>query len=183
MYLYNYFLYNYFLYNDIFFCMLAASKQQLSYSYLYFFLRKNRLFINIVNYKKLTLFLLTTGFYLKLLKKDKKFKKTKTIRYVLLRHLRKLLLVLKQTRLFLINKASPLFINELIYFLNQPLPIKFYNPILTSYIDDSTMYTPLTYIGLMFCKTQSYTQQKKKKFRFLKRKVKRRIVLQNKIID
>ena len=77
----------------------------------------------------------------------------------------------------------PIFINEIMFFLNQPIPIKFYNPLSQDLIDDYNTPISFNYIGLLFYKHNYYSKYKQKKFRFLKRKIKRRLILQNNIID
>jgi len=101
----------------------------------------------------------------------------------MLRHLRKILLILGKTSLYIINKNSPTILLELIYFLNTPLPTPFFNPISQKKINDIAEKRNFFYLGLLFIKSYSYTKQKKKKFRFLKRKIKRRMVLKNMLVD
>ncbi len=138
IYLFNYIrIYNY-LYVDVYLQYLRDSflHNQEFFFFFTIFAKKNKLFLILSQAVNTPLFFLTTGFFQKLLQKPKKYRKTKTVRLLMLRHVRKMLIILNQPALIIISLYKPLFINEALFFFNQKFINKFYNPLINNFISE-----------------------------------------------
>jgi len=62
------------------------------------------------------------------LSRPKKFKKTKAVKFVMAKYLRKLLIVSNITWMVLVIRNNPLFLNEILQLLNEPSVHKYLNP-------------------------------------------------------
>jgi len=135
--------------------------------------------------RKRNYFSLTTGLLLKYFEDRKKsIKKTLPLKLTLVRFLRKLLLL---SGLSLFNfwiRGVPLFLPQLFNFLNKPLPTPIVDPFNHKIINElEHTYTNFTFNSLIFWKSKSFGFQKTKKKGRIKRKIRRKIVSEARVLD
>jgi hypothetical protein len=100
------------------------------------------------------------------------------------KYLRKLFLLLSLPRTILILKKNPVFFLEFLNLFNQPIPYKFHEPFTNREVFDTAVNKFLTkFLYFIFLNTQNYTNNKTKKRGRVKRKIFRKIVLRNAVID
>jgi hypothetical protein len=98
------------------------------------------------------------------------------------KYLRKIFLLTSLPRLFLILKKNPVFLIEFLNLFNQPILHKFNEPLTKKEIFDTN--DALTkFIYFVFFKNTSYSKFKQKKKGRVKRKISRKLVLKNALID
>lgn len=155
--------------------------------FLTFAFRKNRFFVSLTNYKRVLHLFLSPGLFLKVSGKGKSFKKNKLIKLLMVKCLRKILILTLIKDLILIIRSLPTYLLDLIRFLNAPILRPFNNP--TSGKDDSFIQETdvkkkiLNYIYVIFLESQSYVKFKVKKKGRVKRKIRRKLIMLNKLVD
>lgn len=135
--------------------------------------------------RKRNYFSLTTGLLLKYFEDRKKsIKKTLPLKLILVRFLRKLLLISKISLFNLWVRGIPLFLPQLFTFLNKALPTPITDPFNHKIINESD-FKPMdfTYNSLIFWKSKSFGFQKTKKKGRIKRKIRRKIISEARVID
>lgn len=146
--------------------------------------RNNKLFVNLLDILKRNYLSVSTGLFIKYFDKKKLYKKSKIIRTILIKFLRKLFLLIKFPRLILIVKKNPIFLLEFLNLFNQPIPYKFNEPLTNREIidtEDNPSLTKVMYV--VFLKTQPYIKFKTKKRGRVKRKISRKVILKNAVVD
>lgn len=122
------------------------------------------MFINVLNTSKLTFFTISTGLFIKFYEKKKSLKKTKTIKFLIIKFLRKILIILKLNNLILKIFKKPIFFLELLNLINQPISHKFLNPCDGKFIDETFLKkNTFKFIFLIFSKNLTYCKNKLKK--------------------
>jgi hypothetical protein len=145
---------------------------------------KEKFFINLANNKKKTHLFLSTGFFIKYFNKKKLYKKSKIIRTFLIRYLRKIFLLIKISKTILTLKKTPVLLYEFLKIFSQPIPYKFNEPLTNREIKDAQYsFIPTKFKYFIFVNSENYTFSKTKKKGRVKRKIYRKIVLHNSIID
>lgn len=147
---------------------------------------KQKSFFLIQNFKFENILSVSAGFVSKFFQKKKSLRKTKYSKLFLARYLRKIFVLSKLNKLHLIIKGSPIFLNEMLFSLNQRIDHKFWNPIEEKLYDETGFKNPLTYIKIsyfVFYKNQAFVPLKTKKKGRIKRKLLRKLVLSNKLVD
>lgn len=189
IFVYNFiFLYNCFflsifldLYNLIKF--LKAKKKNYFY-FLFLSFWKNKFFINLKNFHKKNYLSLSTGLFIKFFEKRKSIKKNKSIKLLMAKQLRKVFLITKIRNIILTVKSTPLYLNEIINFLNTPIAHKFIDPIRNDFIEeDQDIPFILKFHYFVFIQNKNFTRNKLPSKGRIKRKILRKIIFQNKIID
>jgi len=189
IFVYNFiFLYNCFflsifldLYNLIKF--LKAKKKNYFY-FLFLSFWKNKFFINLKNFRKKNYLSFSTGLFIKFFEKRKSIKKNKAIKLLMAKYLRKLFIISKINNLILVIKKTPLFINELINFLNTPIAHKFLNPIDQKIVDESiSKNLSIRFLYFIFMENKNFSKNKIASKGRIKRKILRKITFENRIID
>lgn len=144
----------------------------------------NKIFINLNDALKRNYFFLSPGFFIKYFDKKKLYKKSKIIRSLFIKYLRKIFLLVRLPNLFLFVKKTPVFLTEFLNLFNQEIPHKFNEPLTNREITDTIKNKPLTSVKyFIFLSNQSYVKFKKKKKGRVKRKILRKITTQNSVID
>jgi hypothetical protein len=105
--------------------------------YLIFSFFKNKLFINLQNHKKKNYTFISPGLFIKFFEKKKSLKKTKTVKFLMAKYLRKLFIISKITNIILIIKNTPSHLVEIIKLINTPVIHKFIDPIHHKEIDET----------------------------------------------
>jgi hypothetical protein len=180
-------IYNFFLdsiYLDIFYFNKFLKNKNRSFFFLILSFKKKKLYINLQNNNKKNYLSISTGLFIKFFEKRKSIKKNKAIKLLMVKYLRKLFIVSKINTLILIIKKTPLFINELINFLNTPIAHKYINPIDQKIIDESiNKYLSIRFFYFIFTENKNFSKNKMPAKGRIKRKILRKITFENKIID
>lgn len=146
--------------------------------------RKNKFFINLNDEIKQNYFFLSTGFFIKFFDKKKIYKKSKIIRTLMAKYLRKIYLLLNFPRTIVLVKKNPIFFLEFLNLFNQQIPHKFNEPLTNKEIKDENPNKLVTkFLYFIFISSQSYVNNKTKKQGRVKRKISRKIVIRNSLID
>lgn len=183
LYLYNIFL-NYSYIDIFYFYKKFKTKRQRMLHYLFFSFRKNKLFINLQNFKKKNYLTLSSGLFIKFFEKKKSFKKNKTIKLLMAKYVRKIFLISRIKNIILIIKKNPIHLLEIVNFLNLPIIHKFIDPVEDRIIDENEnnyLWTKILYF--IFLESKNYSKNKTQKKGRIKRKILRKIIFENKIID
>lgn len=131
-------------------------------------------------------FSLNTGLFLKFFNYKKSLKKTKSLKLILMRYLRKLLIVSRINNFNLYVKKTSDQLGRLLQILQKPLNHSFIDPLTNKTIDEESPQCPKTlfnFIYMIFLKNKPYGQMKIKNEGRLKRKIRRRVIKLNRIID
>lgn len=185
IYLYNYFFMNLAL--DLFYFLrkrqLEAGKRKNMY-YLTFTFNANKFFINLQNYEKKNFLTLSTGLFIKFFEKRKSFKKNKALKFLMAKYLRKVFLITTVKQVIVIFKKNPLFLLEILNFFNQPVVYKFTDPVEDKIVEEKLTEKPITnFLYFVFIKNQSFVKNKTAQRGRIKRKILRKVVSENKLID
>ena len=124
---------------------------------------KNNFSFNLLNKFKKNILFLSAGFFLKFFEKKKNFKKSKTIKLMAIKLIKKILFILKISTIVLCFKKTPLFINEILLNLNQTSNAQFNNPLNNKLIKETTF-------DLFFIKTPYFIFTDNKSYTILKKK-------------
>ena len=137
-----------------------------------------------------THFFTTPGLFIKYFQGKKSLKKNKALKYLMARFLRKILLVLNLESVGIITKGVLVHLEKLLTALFRPLSHPFLNPFTGSTINESdTNQTPKSSRGnigissVTFLAPKPFSYQKIRKRGRIKRKIQRRLVRLNKVID
>jgi hypothetical protein len=180
-------IYNFFLnsiYLDIFYFNKFLKNKNRIFFFLILSFKKKKLYINLQNNNKKNYLSISTGLFIKFFEKRKSIKKNKAIKLLMVKYLRKLFIISKINNLILVIKKTPLFINELINFLNTPIAHKYINPIDQKIIDESlNKYSSIRFSYFIFTENKNFSKNKMPSKGRIKRKILRKITFENKIID
>lgn len=169
------------------FFVTRALKNKPSYDNLIFFFRKYKFFLNLSSYCGDIYFFLFSGFFLKFLKRQKSFKKNKLIKLVMVKTLRKFLILTRITNLFFFIKGTHFLLVELLNVLYSPILRPFLDPFsgqVGGYVienDDQKKEIHFEYI--IFLENANHTKLKGRKCGRIKRKLTRKIVKLNSLVD
>jgi hypothetical protein len=180
-------IYNFFLnsiYLDIFYFNKFLKNKNRIFFFLILSFKKKKLYVNLQNNNKKNYLSISTGLFIKFFEKRKSIKKNKAIKLLMVKYLRKLFIISKINNLILVIKKTPLFINELINFLNTPIAHKYINPIDQKIIDESlNKYSSIRFSYFIFTENKNFSKNKMPSKGRIKRKILRKITFENKIID
>jgi hypothetical protein len=143
---------------------------------------KNKLYINLQGLTRKTYAILTAGFFIRFYERKKSLRKSKAVRVLMARYLRKLLLVIQVRALTLVVKKNPKFFLEFMNILYTPLTHQLTDPLTGLTFDDVRgLVFKIPYF--IFYSNKSYSFNKGASVGRIKRKVLRRLVYMNKVID
>lgn len=171
---------------DLFnFLFIRKKKINKFFFYMHWTFKPNqRLYINLQNYKRRNFFFLSSGFFLKYFEKRKALKKNKSLKILLAKYIRKLYLLIKLKYTLFFIRSLPTYLSELINTLNTPIIHKFSTPFNDKLFEDLPLKKNIFNINyFIFIKNIDFANNKIRKKGRIKRKITRKIVLQNSIID
>ena len=183
LYLYKFFFFMIFV--DIFYFVKKnkLKRQKLTHFLILSFIN-NKLFVNLLNLNKKNYLFLSSGLFIKFFEKKKSFKKNKIIKLLIAKYLRKIFLLTKIRNTSLIIKNNPTFLLEMITFLNSPIPHKFMDPVTEEIIEELTPnFTWIKFLYFIFLENSSFSNNKTKKIGRIKRKITRKLVITNRVVD
>lgn len=156
-----------------------------TYNYnLYFTFTPNRFYVNLCNYEGLNYLSLSVGLLLKFFKHQKALKKNKSLKFLIVKFLRKLLIVSKINDITIFLKRMPVLVSEVFKFLLSPLPSPFTDPITNQQIiEEGPGVHSFRIWYLYFLKTVSYTSMKGRQKGRVKRKIAKKVISKNRITD
>jgi hypothetical protein len=162
---------------------MSKKPQTLYYVLMSFY--SNRFYVNLHNFFKKNYIGISTGLFIKFFEKKKSMKKNKLIKFLMSKFLRKLIIILNLKNLILIFKKTPVFLIEILNFLNQPLPHKFNNPLENKIINETLNFAPhlIKFLYFIFLQNYSFSKNKTRRKGRVKRKVYRKLILTNQVID
>lgn len=162
---------------------LQTRQQRVGY-FLILSFTKSRLFVNLQNLLHKNFFFFSNGLFLKFFGRKKSLKKHKTIKLLTAKFLRKLFLVTHLRTAILIIKKTPLYLLEMLNLFNTPIIYKFTNPIENTTIEERLDdFLLIRFLYFIFLENKNFTFNKQKKRGRVKRKISRKLVLVNKVID
>lgn len=180
--LYNLFFYSIFL--DIFYLTKFLKKKNRLIYFLILSFKKNKLYVNLQNLNKKNYLSLSAGLFIKFFEKKKSLKKNKTIKLLMAKYVRKLFLVSKIKNVILMIRRIPVFINEIINFFNTPIAHKFLNPIDGKNIEENeNNFTQIKFLYFLFLENKNFSKNKIAQKGRIKRKILRKVVFENKLVD
>ena len=152
---------------------------------LYLTFNKHRFVITLTNSRERTTHLfITAGILLKYFQNRKSLKKNKAMRLLMARFLRKVLIILKLKRVVVYIRGIPLFFELFLNMLYKPLSHVFVNPLTGVEVDETLKnHLTLNIYKVFFNKVKPFGYQKTRKKGRVKRKIRRKLVKLNKVID
>ena len=137
-----------------------------------------------------THFFTTPGLFIRYFQGKKSLKKSKALKYLMARFLRKMLLVLNLESVGVITKGVPVHLDQLLTAIFKPLSHPFTNPLTGETINESdstTRHKPkrgnVGISSITFLAPKPFSYQKTRKRGRIKRKIQRKLVRLNKVID
>lgn len=183
LYLYNYFFSAIFV--DLFYLLksLQTRRQRVRY-FLILSFTKNKLFVNLQNIYKKNYFFLSCGLFIRFFKKKKSFKKNKTVKLLIAKYVRKIYLICRIKNSTLVVRKNPLLLLEIINFFNAPIAHKFIDPVENRVIEETDRdYAWIKFLRFIFIENKDFSNNRKPQKGRIKRKILRKLVFENKIID
>ena len=137
-----------------------------------------------------THFFTTPGLFIRYFQGKKSLKKNKALKYLMARFIRKMLLVLNLESVGLVTKGVPVNLDKLLTAIFKPLSHPFTNPLTGEVINESDSTLPrkkekgnIGISSVTFFAPKPFSYQKTRKRGRIKRKIQRRLVRMNKVID
>jgi hypothetical protein len=147
--------------------------------------KQHKLVISLADFGTLTThFFLSPGLLLKYFQRKKSLKKNKSMRLLMMRFLRKLLILVKLPIIHIAVRGVPLFLDLLLAMVLKPIAHPFLNPFTGATIDEvQDRKARLNFSDVTFTKNKPYGYQKDRKKGRVKRKIRRRLVRLTSVID
>jgi hypothetical protein len=102
----------------------------------------------------------------------------------MMRYIKKLLSVVQIFNVTFVVKNPPFYLNKLLTVFNLPFISPFLNPLTNKSFDETSPdYGNIKFKYFFFINSKSYTFSKVKKRGRIKRKIRRKLILKNRIID
>lgn len=152
----------------------------------WFTFKTKRFYINLSTYDGDSCLSISPGMFLKFLNRRKSYKKNRVLCLVMAQYIRKVILLMRLKRFDVVIRRSPYMLNEIFSGMFRPLVHSFKDPVTGRVIDENDKKRRKFRFRLRFLifehnKPYGYMKQKLKGR--LKRKVWRKIIRQNKIVD
>lgn len=145
--------------------------------------KRNKFFPNIRHLNGYNFVFASLGMFMKFFNKPKSFIKTKTMYLILASFLRKILIFSKFKNLILTISRIPVFLKEIINTINEPVINIYKNPFTESLIQEKNIINKFKFSYILFLNNKNFGNHKLKKKGRLKRKITKRIILSNRLID
>ena len=131
-----------------------------------------------------THFFLSPGLFLKYFGRQKALKKTKTLKFLLMKFLRKLLVILGLKYVVLHFRGVPVLIDLLLQVLYQPISHPMRDPLSGRLIDETDNWIQNLKISeVMFSRPKPFGYLKTRKKGRIKRKIRRKIIRSSNVVD
>jgi hypothetical protein len=130
-----------------------------------------------------TYFFLSLGLLSKFLLKGKSFTKSKTVFILLASFLRKVLLFSSFKNLYLFVNKTPLYFKEIMSTINDSVINIYKNPFSNNLVTEKDLPNPFVFPVIVFTNNKPYGFMKTKQKGRLKRKVAKRLIMINRVLD
>jgi len=158
--------------------------KELSVFRVFFTFKTKRFFLNLTNREGRTLLSITPGLFLKFLNKKKSFKKNRMIVLLMAKYLRKVFLIVGIRRFDGIIRKVPYMLNEILNNMLTPLGHSFTNPFTEKTINEPKFkYPNISLKLLIFKNNKPFNYLKVRNRGRIKRKILRKVVRFNKMVD
>ena len=145
--------------------------------------KRRNFFPNISSSKGQVVVTTSLGLFSKMLNKGKSFIRSKMVYLITMSFFRKVLIYSSFRNLSLFIKNEPLYLNELLSTLFKPV-IGFYKHPFNNYlVDEKLIKTSYRFNNILFINNKKFTVQKTRKRGRLKRRIIKRLVSINKVLD
>lgn len=102
----------------------------------------------------------------------------------MIRYMRKIFILSKMRNILLIVRKTPSLLLELINFINTLIPYKFMDPVTKQIIEETNeKHFQIKFLYFVFLESKDFSNSKQKKCGRIKRKILRKLILENQIID
>lgn len=153
---------------------------------LLFNFRKHYLYITLFGRRHDVFFSIGTSLFLKFVNYKKSLKKSYSLKLLLIKYLRKLLLVSNLTNFYLYVRHTSSQLNKFLQLLQKPFNHSFINPLTGEIVDESVKNRQPVWFNfqyMIFLNNKPYGFMKTKKTGRLKRKIRRKLIKLNRIAD
>lgn len=145
--------------------------------------KRNRFFPSIKSSNSTTYLTLSLGLFSSFFKKGKFFIKNKSVYLVLAGFLRKILIYSGINNLIMFIKHTPMYLHELISTISNPVINLYKNPFSSENVNEILTKNKFYFNMFIFLKNKPYTFLKSKKKGRVKRKISKRVVSINRLVD
>jgi hypothetical protein len=126
---------------------------------------------------------LSLGLFAKFFNKGKSFLKSKSVYLALAGFLRKVLLFSSIKNFFLFIKRTPLYLNEILAAINNPVVNIYKHPFTAEIVTEKSTPSNFYFPMIIFLSNKSYGYMKSRSRGRLKRKIFKRLVASNRVLD
>jgi hypothetical protein len=145
--------------------------------------KRSRFFPTLRNTSGGTLLTLSLGLFSSFFKKGKFFIKNKSVYLTVVGFLRKILIYINVKQFLLFVKHTPLYLNEMLNMINNPV-INFYkNPFTGDLVNENFLLNKFYFNTILFTVNKNYGFMKSRKKGRIKRKITKRITTANRLVD
>lgn len=156
------------------------------YEFIWNFKPNNLLFVNVRSTslrKPKNFSFVSLGLFLKFFEKKKTLKKNKLIKLAVIKYFRKLFIILHLQKMILIIKRNPVYLPEILNIFHQPLFVLVNEPSKNKPKKKKIIFNPPMFSYYFFISNKSFVKNKMQKKGRIKRKITKKLVSKNKIID
>lgn len=126
---------------------------------------------------------ISPGLFLKYFQRKKSLKKNKSMKFLMVRFMRKVLLVLRVKNVVINSRGIPVHLNSLLSVLFRPFSHYFEDPLTSTVINETEGQRNINVSAIMFTSPRPFGFQKTRKMGRVKRKIRRRITRLGNVID
>lgn len=126
---------------------------------------------------------ISPGLFLKYFQRKKSLKKNKSMKFLMVRFMRKVLLVLRIKNVVINSRGVPVHLNSLLSVLFRPFSHHFEDPLTSTVINETEGQRNINVSAIMFTSPRPFGFQKTRKMGRVKRKIRRRITRLGNVID
>jgi len=145
--------------------------------------KRNRFFPSLFDRKSGIYLNLSLGLFSQYFNKGKFFIKSKQVYLVVAGFLRKVLLFSDIKRLVFLVKGTPIYLQELLTTLNNPVINLYKHPFADHTINENFVKPKFRFLMFLFINNRSYSFSKTRKRGRVKRKISKRVTSINRVID
>jgi hypothetical protein len=145
--------------------------------------KRNRFFPNLQSVSHVTYTNLSLGMFSRFFNKGKSFIKNKNTFLTVAGFMRKILLYSLIGKLILMVKRTPLYFQEILAHINNPVVTPYKHPFYDDTVDEFFLKKSFSYLMFIFINSKPYTFMKSKRRGRVKRKITRRLVKINRLVD
>lgn len=154
---------------------------------LFFTFRNRRFFVNLTNFTRSKNYLfLSTGMFIQYFQYKRSLRKNKLLKIIIAKYLRKFFLILQLKYISIHFNSTPLLLQELITNITTPLIKPLKNPLTHKVIDEdhvSSSQPRFLFLFFFFQKSKNFGIHKFKRKGRIKRRILRKLIKMNNVLD